>query len=96
MYEVELSDFKFADLKLDDNNYIVIMPLIDMEMLARLHYYFNENDKHKTIYIFGLEEHENVIKQYLPECEYKGLSRRKINELLAKSGDAGGEEDETV
>ena len=96
MYEVELSDFKFADLKLDDNNYIVIIPLIDMEMLARLHYYFNENDKHKTIYIFGLEEHENVIKQYLPECEYKGLSRRKINELLAKSGDAGGEEDETV
>lgn len=96
MYDVELSDFKFADLKLDDNNYIVIMPLIDMEMLASLHYYFNENDKHKTMYIFGLEEHENVIKQYLPECEYKGLSRRKINELLAKNGEAGGEEDETV
>ena len=79
-----------------DNNYIVIIPLIDMEILARLHYYFNENDNYKTICIFGLEEHEEVIKRYLPECEYKGLRRRKINELLAKYGETGGEEDETI
>lgn len=95
MYDVELSDFKLADLKLDDDNYAVIMPLIDMEILARLYYYFNENenDNYKIICIFGLEEHENVIKQYIPQCEYKGLSRRKINELLAKYG---GDEDETI
>lgn len=44
LYEIEITDFKFADLKLDDNNYIVIMPLINMEKLSRLHYYFEENE----------------------------------------------------
>lgn len=43
LYKVELTDFKFADLKLDDDNYIVIMPLINMEKLVRSHYYFKEN-----------------------------------------------------
>lgn len=82
MYNVELSDFRLGDLKLDDNNYAVIMPLINMEKLVNLHYYFNENDDCKNIYIFGLKEYENVIKQYLPKCEYKGLTKEKIDELL--------------
>ncbi len=94
MYDVELSDFRLADLKVDDDNYIVIMPLINMEILARLHYYFDENDNYKNIYIFGLEEYESIIKQYLPKCEYKSLSKRKINELLIKYGKTGGEDDE--
>ena len=96
MYDVELSDFRLADLKIDDDNYIVIMPLINMEILARLHYYFNENDNYKNIYIFGLEEYESIIKQYLPKCEYKSLSKRKINELLVKYRESGGEEDESL
>lgn len=96
MYDVELSDFRLADLKIDDDNYVVIMPLINMEVLARLHYYFDENDNYKNIYIFGLEECENVIKQYLPKCEYKGLSKRKINELLIKYRETGGEENESL
>lgn len=96
MYDVELSDIRLADLKVDDDNYIVIMPLINMEILARLHYYFNENDNYKNIYIFGLEEYESIIKQYLPKCEYKGLSKRKINELLIKYRETGGEENESL
>ena len=96
MYDVELSDFRLADLKIDDDNYIVIMPLINMEILARLHYYFNENDDYKNIYIFGLEEYESVIKQYLPKCEYESLSKRKINELLIRYRETGGEEDESL
>ena len=96
MYNVQLSDFRLADLKIDDDNYVVIMPLINMEILARLHYYFNDNDKHKNIYIFGLEEYESVIKRYLPKCEYHSLSRRKINELLVKYIETGGEEDESL
>ena len=58
------------------------MTLINMETLAKLHYYFDENDNHKNIYIFGLEEYEKVIKQYLPKCDYNSLSRKKIEELL--------------
>ncbi len=96
MYDVELSDFRLADLKIDDDNYVVIMPLINMEILARLHYYFYENDNCKNIYIFGLEEYESVIKQYLPKCEYESLSRRKINELLVRYREPGGEEDESL
>jgi len=96
MYDVELSDFRLADLKVDDDNYIVIMPLINMEILARLHYYFNENDNYKNIYIFGLEEYESVIKQYLPKCEYQSLSKRKINELLVRYRETGGEEGESL
>lgn len=96
MYDVELSDFRLADLKIDDDNYIVIMPLINMEILARLHYYFNENDNYKNIYIFGLEEYESIIKQYLPKCEYQGLSKRKINELLVRYRETGGEENESL
>ena len=96
MYDVELSDFKLADLKIDDNNYVVIMPLINMETLAKLYYYYNESDGSKNIYIFGLEEYENVIKQYLPKCEYKGLTKEKIDELLLKYKESESEEDETL
>lgn len=85
MYDVELSDFRLGDLKLDDNNYAVIMPLINMEKLVNLHYYFNENKNCKNIYIFGLAEYEHIIKKYLPECDYNSLSREKINELLEKN-----------
>jgi len=84
LYEVELTNFKFADLKIDDNNYVVIMPLINMETLARLYCYFDANEDYKNIYIFGLEEYEEVIRAFLPKCEYKSLSREKINELLEK------------
>ena len=82
LYNVEITDFKFADLKLDDNNYIVIMPLINMEKLSRLYYYFKENENYKNIYIFGLEEYEKTITKYLPKCYYHGLSKQKIKELL--------------
>lgn len=91
MYKVELSDFKLTDLKLDGNNYVVIMPLINMETLAKLYYYYNENEGNKNIYIFGLEEYENVIKQYLPKCEYKGLTKEKIEELLLRYKEIEGE-----
>lgn len=97
LYEVEITNFKFADLKLDDNNYIVIMPLINMEKLSRLHYYFKENENYKNIYIFGLEEYETTITKYLPECHYKSLTREKINELLKEYRETiGGEEDENI
>ena len=97
LYEIEITDFKFADLKLDDNNYIVIMPLINMEKLSRLHYYFEENENYKNIYIFGLEEYETTITKYLPECHYKSLTREKINELLKEYRETiGGEEDEII
>lgn len=96
MYKVELSDFKLADLKLYDNNYVVIMPLINMETLAKLYYYYNESEESKNIYIFWLEEYENVIKQYLPKCEYKGLTKEKIDELLLKYKESENEEDETL
>ena len=82
LYNAEITDFKFADLKLDNNNYIVIMPLINMEKLSRLYYYFKENENYKNIYIFGLEEYENTIIKYLPKCYYHGLSKQKIKELL--------------
>lgn len=36
MYDVELSDFRLADLKVDDDNYIVIMPVINME-ISQIH-----------------------------------------------------------
>lgn len=96
MYNVGLSDFRLGDLKLDDNNYAVIMPLINMEKLVNLHYYFNENDNCKNIYIFGLAEYENIIKKYIPECDYNSLSREKINELLKKYEETGGIEDEII
>ena len=97
LYKAEITDFKFADLKLDDNNYIVIMPLINMEKLSRLHYYFEENANYKNIYIFGLEEYETTITKYLPECHYKSLTREKINELLKEYRETiGGEEDEII
>lgn len=92
LYKVELTDFKFADLKLDDDNYIVIMPLINMEKLVRLHYYFKENENYKNIHIFGLEENEKIIEKYLPECSHKSLTREKINELLEQYEETGGEE----
>ena len=96
MYKVELSDFKLADLKLDDNNYVVIMPLINMETLAKLYYYYNESEDSKNIYIFGLKEYESVIKQYLPKCKYKGLTKEKIDELLLKYKESESEEDEIL
>lgn len=85
MYNVELSDFKLGDLKLDDNNYAVIMPLINMETLAKLYYYYNESNESKNIYIFGLKEYEHIIKKYIPKCDYNSLSREKINKLLEKN-----------
>lgn len=60
------------------------MPLINMETLARLYCYFDANENYKNIYIFGLKEYEEVIKTFLPKCEYRSLSRDKINELLEK------------
>lgn len=96
LYKVELTDFKFADLKLDDDNYIVIMPLINMEKLVRLHYYFKENRDCKNIHIFGLEEYKKIIEKYIPECSYKSLTREKINELLEHYEDTGGEGDGTI
>ena len=72
------------------------MPLINMEKLVNLHYYFNENDNCKNIYIFGLAEYENIIKKYIPECDYNSLSREKINELLKKYEETGGIEDEII
>ena len=96
MYDVELSDFKLADLKIDDNNYVVIMPLINMETLAKLYYYYNESDDSKNIYIFGLEEYKNVIRQYLPKCEYKSLTKEKIDELLLRYKESEGDEGETL
>lgn len=96
LYKVELTDFKFADLKLDDDNYIVIMPLVNMEKLVRLHYYFKENENYQNIHIFGLEENEKIIEKYLPECSYKSLTREKINELLEEYEETGGEDDGTI
>ena len=99
LYKVELTDFKFADLKLDENNYIVIMPLINMEKLARLSCYFEDNKNHNNIHIFGLEEYENTIKTFIPECNYKSLNREKIEELLEEYANEEldeGEEDETI
>lgn len=96
MYDLELSDFRLGDLKLDDNNYAVIMPLINMEKLVNLHYYFNENDNCKNIYIFGLVEYENIIKKYLHRCDYNSLSKEKIKRLLEKYEETGGIEDEIV
>lgn len=96
MYAVELSDIEFADLKIDDDNYVVIMPLINMETLARLYCYFDVNENYKNIYIFGLEEYENAIRTFLPKCEYKSLSREKLNELLLKYREVGGEENEVI
>lgn len=84
MYEVELSDFKLADLKLDNNNYVIIMPLINMEKLANLQYYLKENNNCKNIYIFGLAQYENIIKEYIPQCDYNSLSKEKINELIER------------
>lgn len=96
LYKIEITDFKFADLKLDDENYIMVMPLINMEKLARLHYYFRENENCKNIHIFGLEENEEIVEKYLPECNYKSLTREKINELLEKLEEIGGEDDGTI
>lgn len=96
MYDAELSDFKLADLKLDDNNYVVIMPLINMETLTKLYYYFEENNSSKNIYIFGLDEYEAIIKQLLPKCQYKGLTKDKINDLLLKYKESEGEENATL
>ena len=93
VYKVKLTDFKFADLELDENNYIVMMPLINMEKLARLYYYLDINENHKNIHIFGLEEYENTIKTFLPKCNYKSMSRGKIEELLEEYAD---KEDETI
>ena len=58
LYKAQSTDFKFADLKVDDDNYIIVMPLINMEKLARLYYYFDDNEKYKYIHIFGLEEYK--------------------------------------
>ena len=82
LYDVKLSDWKFADLKIDDDNYIVIMPLINMEKLVQLYYYFKEYEDYKYIHIFGLEENEKVVTEYLPKCFYKSLTKEKIEELL--------------
>lgn len=83
LYGGQLTNFKFADLKINDNNYIVIMPLINMEKLARLYCYFDANkDNYKNICIFGLSEYEDTIKKFIPQCSYKGLSREKIENLL--------------
>ena len=83
LYGVELSDLKFADVKVNEDNYITIMPLIDMEKLTMLKYYYTHNmEEHKIIHIFGLEEYEEVIKNYLPICDYKSLTKEKINQLL--------------
>ena len=94
MYDVEISDFRLEDLKLDEDNYIVIMPLINMETLARLHYYFEENDNYKNIYIFGLKEYEKSIKQYIPKCNYKSLNKEKVNDSLLRFKQIGDDETE--
>ena len=96
MYDVEISDFRLADLKLYEDNYIVIMPLINMETLARLHYYFKENDNYKNIYIFGLKEYEKSIKQYIPKCNYKSLNKEKVNDLLLRFKQIGDDEAENL
>lgn len=88
VYRVKLTDFKYADLELDENNYIVMMPLINMEKLARLYYYFDIIGNHKNIHIFGLEEYENTIKTFIPKCNYKSMSREKIEELLEEYADS--------
>ncbi len=60
------------------------MPLINMETLAKLYCYSDANEDYKNIYIFGLEEYEEVIRTFIPKCEYKSLSRDKVNELLVQ------------
>lgn len=96
-YKAEKTDFRFADLQLDENNFIVLMPIIDMEVLAKLHYYYKENKTSKEIHIMGQVENESVIKKYLPKCHYWGLTMERIKELVEdfeKMEDEDDEEDE--
>lgn len=82
LYGAEVSDFSYGDIKIDDDNYIVMMPLINMEKLGRLFGYMNTSGCDKYIHIFGPEEYEEVITKYLRKCYYKSLSREKIEEVL--------------
>lgn len=84
LYKTKESNLEFVDFELNDNNYVLMMPLINMEKLARLKNYFDCNENCKYIHIFGIEENENVVRTFLPKCHYKSLSKEKINELLEK------------
>ena len=100
LYGLSESDLKFADFKVNDVNYVVIMPVINMEKIARIQtfYYANSNVINLIhICIFGLEEYENTIIEILPYCRYKGLSKEKIYELLKMYNlDKEGDENELI
>ena len=81
-YNAEITDFRFADLQLDEDNYVVIMPLVDTERLARLSSYYYCNKPPKGIHIFGQAENEEIVKKYLPKCNYCGLTIQRIKELV--------------
>lgn len=86
LYGAELTDFKYADLKIDDNKYITIMPLINMQKIGPLYSLLGENKMIK-VYILGTEENKEIITKFLDICDYKSLSREKIQTIAEEIKD---------
>lgn len=88
LYGIERSEMFFANYKIDDDNYVVIMPLINMDMLGYMRAYYKANpDEYVKINVFGVKENEEIVKKLLPNCTYVGLSRQKIEELIEEYRD---------
>ena len=83
LYNAELTDFEYADVKTEDDKYIKIMLVINFEWMHHVRWQYKENLLHgKELWVFCLEDLEPIMKEFLPECNYKTMNKEKILSLL--------------
>lgn len=75
--EILISDWDKADYVLEDGRYILYMPFINSEKIARLDWYYQENiESNKKLEILTLEENKEKIQEILKrKCKIKTIDK---------------------
>ena len=75
--EILISDWDKADYMLEDGRYILYVPFINSEKIAKLDWYYQENiESNKKLEILTLEENKEKIQEILKgKCKIKTIDK---------------------
>ncbi len=81
--ELLISNWSNADYLLEDNTYIVSMPFINTEKIAKINWFFEENTKlQRKVEIVTLEENKSKIRELLiDKCSIKTFDKDLLGGL---------------
>lgn len=81
--ELLISNWNNADYLLEDNTYIVSMPFINTERIARINWFFEENTEiQRKVEIVTLEENKSKIRELVVDkCEIRTFDKDLLGGL---------------